>query len=143
MINRFMAWLGIVLCFIAGFCPILRVPIKGNWNLYQSDSRLFFITYFLLAVTTFVLFLNKRGAFKVLGFTLAIWYVLSLFAVWFTASNYTSHKFVDRVLFKTIHFQWGWIVVLVGVALIVFSVKRKKHIDKSLGKEVDFSAPKA
>ena len=137
-----MAWLGILLCFIASFCPILKVPIKGNWNLYQSDSRLFFITYFLLAITTFVLFLNERGAFKFLGFTLAVWYVLSLFAVWFTASNYTSHKFVDRLLFRTIHFQWGWIVVLVGVALIVFSVKRKKRLDSGFSSEVDFSAPK-
>lgn len=142
MINKFMAWLGILLCFIAGFCPVLKVPIKGNWNLYQSDSRLFFITYFLLAITAFVLFLNKRGAFKSLGIALAIWYVLSLFAVWFTASNYTSHKFVDRLLFKTIHFQWGWIVVLVGVALIVFSVGKKKTNGKSLNNVVDLSSPK-
>ena len=141
MINRFMAWLGILLCFIAGFCPILKVPIKGNWNLYQSDSRLFFITYFLLAITAFFLFLNKRGAFRSLGITLLIWYVLSLFAVWFTAGNYTSHKFVDRLLFKTIHFQWGWIVVLVGVALIVFSVGKKKIKEASFNQSEGVANP--
>ncbi|MET4081670.1 magnesium-transporting ATPase (P-type) [Pedobacter sp. UYP30] len=141
MINKFMAWLGILLCFIAGFCPVLKVPIKGNWNLYQSDSRLFFITYFLLAITAFFLFLNKRGAFRFLGIALLVWYILSLFAVWFTAGNYTSHKFVDRLLFKTIHFQWGWIVVLVGVALIIFSVGKRKTKETVADTNGDLSEP--
>ncbi|MNJ05618.1 hypothetical protein D3C73_1670510 [compost metagenome] len=47
-------------------------------------------------------------------------------AVWFKVNNYFGSKFFDKMLSKTIHFQWGWIVLLVAVLLLATSVKKER-----------------
>lgn len=123
ILSKFRAWLGVLLCFISGFCPMLKVPIKGNWNLYQSDARLFFITYAIIALSVLVLFVRKAGAFRFMSFVMGIWYVISIIAVYFTANNYTKYGIANKLIGKVVHFQWGWIVLLVGVLFMLFSVK--------------------
>lgn len=51
IIRKNLALSGLILCLLAGMLPMLKVPIKGNWNLYQTDAALFFITYMLIGVT--------------------------------------------------------------------------------------------
>lgn len=123
-IRKFRVYIGVLLCLIAGFCPMLKVPIKGNWNLYQTDSRLFIITYAIIALCILCFFIRKLSAFRFMVIVLFVWYVVALAAVWFKSSNYFDFKFIDRLLFKTISFQWGWIVLLVGILFLLFSVKR-------------------
>lgn len=126
IINKLTAYLGILLCLISGFCPFLKVPFKGNWNLYQVDSRLFLITYAFIGILMFALFIRKLLFFRLMAVLLFVWYVLALGLAYFKVNNYFSFKFVDRMLSKTIHFQWGWIVLLVGIILVLFSVKKLK-----------------
>ncbi|MCX2575484.1 hypothetical protein [Pedobacter sandarakinus] len=128
ILNKFRALLGIILCAIAGFCPILKVPLKGNWNLYQSDARLFFITYIMIAILVLFLFIRKAGAVRFMSVAMAIWYVLSLAAVFFTKNNYTKYGFANKLIGKVVHFQWGWIVLLVGILFLLFSTKRAEKI---------------
>lgn len=128
VLNKFVAWLGILLCIIASFCPILKVPIKGNWNLYQSDAKLFFITYALISIAVFFLFIRKVAAFRFMSFAMAIWYVLALIAVYFTAHNYTKYHLANKFIGKVVHFQWGWIVLLVGILFMLYSVKRGEKV---------------
>jgi len=128
IISKFRAWIGVLLCFISGFCPMLKVPIKGNWNLYQSDARLFFITYAIIALAVLVLFVRKPSAFRFMSFVMGIWYVISIIAVYFTAHNYTKYGIANKLIGKVVHFQWGWIVLLVGVLFMLFSVKRGEKL---------------
>ncbi|WP_231490023.1 hypothetical protein [Pedobacter sp. Leaf170] len=134
ILNKFRAYLGILLCVIASFCPMLKVPIKGNWNLYQSDARLFIITYAILAVAILILFIRKAGAFRFISFVMAIWYVLAVVAVYFTANNYTKYGFANKLIGKVVHFQWGWIVFLVGVIFLLFSTKRGEKLTEQTPK---------
>lgn len=124
VVQKFRVYIGLLLCFIAGFCPMLKVPIKGNWNLYETDYRLFFITYGLLAICFLFFMIRKLAGFRMMVILLFIWYILALAAVWFKSSNYFNMKFVDKLLSKTISFQWGWIVLLVGILFLMFSVRR-------------------
>lgn len=128
VINKFKAFLGILLCLVAGFCPMLKVPIKGNWNLYQSDARLFFITYAIIALITLLFVIRKAAAFRFMSFVMAIWYVLAVVAVFFTKNNYTKYGFANKLIGKVVHFQWGWIVFLVGVVFLLFSVNRLNNM---------------
>ena len=107
---------------------MLKVPIKGNWNLYQSDARLFLITYAIIGLSVLILFIRKAGAFRFISFVMAIWYVLAVVAVYFTANNYTKYGFANKLIGKVVHFQWGWIVFLVGVIFMLFSTKRGEKI---------------
>ncbi|MFA6276106.1 MAG: hypothetical protein WC622_05110 [Pedobacter sp.] len=127
IVKKFNAYLGLLLAVIAaGITPIIKVPLKGNWNLYQTDQRLFLITFAILALTSLCLFVRQLKAFRLLTIVLFIWSLLMAAAVYFKSNNYFGSKFFDKVLAKTIHYQWGWIVLLVAVLLLLTSVKRER-----------------
>lgn len=133
------AYLGLILAVIAiSMAPMLKVPVKGNWNLYQTDSRLFFISLAIVAFTAFCVLLKQIRAFRFFTFVLLIWSLVMAAAVWFNANNYLSekvvfHKMLNKVLSKTIAYQWGWIVLLVAVLLLVTSVRKEQlKVEKPL-----------
>lgn len=125
IVNKINAYIGLLLALIAaGIAPILKVPFKGNWNLYQTDSRLFFITISIVGLAALTLFVRQLKAFRILSVLLFFWSFLMAAAVYFKSNNYFNFKFFDKVLAKTIHYQWGWIVLLVAVLLLITSVKK-------------------
>ena len=127
IIRKINAYIGLLLLVIAiTVSPIIKVPIKGNWNLYQTDSRLFFISFTLVAFTAFCLFLRRLSIFRFFSIVLFVWSLMMAAAVYFKSNNYFGHKFWDKTLAKTIHYQWGWIVLLVAVILLVTSVKEER-----------------
>lgn len=133
IIKKTNAYLGLILALIAiTIAPMLKVPFKGNWNLYQADPRLLFISLAVLAITAFCLFLKQLRGFKLFSVIFAIWTVLMAAAVYFKTNNYFGSKFFDKALAKTIHYQWGWIVLLVAVILLITSVKKEQLNTSSL-----------
>ncbi len=127
IVNKINAYIGLLLALIAtSITPILKVPFKGNWNLYQTDSRLFFITISIIALAALSLFVRQLRAFRLLSFVMFFWSLLMAAAVYFKSNNYFNSKFFDKVLAKTIHYQWGWIVMLVAVLLLITSVRKMR-----------------
>jgi hypothetical protein len=127
IVKKINAYLGLILAIIAiTISPILKVPVKGNWNLYQTDSRLFFISLVIVALTAFCLFLKQLRAYRFFAIVFFIWGILMAAAVYFKSNNYFGSKFFDKVLAKTIHYQWGWVVLLVAVLLLITSVKKEQ-----------------
>ena len=121
------AYIGLILAIIAAVgAPMLKIPFKGNWNLYQTDSRLFFITFTIIAVAGFCLFLRQLKALRLLAIVFFVWSLVMAAAVYFKSNNYFGSKFIDKTLAKTIHYQWGWVVLLVAVLLLLTSVKKEK-----------------
>lgn len=130
IIRKNLALSGLILCLLAGMLPMLKVPIKGNWNLYQTDAALFFITYMLIGVTGLLFFVRQLVAYSWMTRVLGIWYLISISAVYFKINNYFGWGFADRLLSKSLHMRWGWIVYLVGVILLLLSVKKLKQIEE-------------
>ena len=125
VIKKINAYIGLLLAVIAiGICPMIKVPFKGNWNLYQTDDRLFFISFAIIGITSLCLFVRQLSMFRLLSFVLFVWSLLMAAAVYFKSNHYFNAKFFDKVLAKTIHYQWGWIVLLVAVLLLITSVKK-------------------
>ncbi len=123
-----MALLGLVLVFVAGFCPMLQVKIIFewvNWGLYKTDIRLFLITYSLIALTALCFFVRQLKAFRLLSRLIFVWVLLMAAAVYFKSTHYFGLKFADNILGKAIHFQWGWIILAIGTVLLLFSVKKE------------------
>ena len=127
VIQKINAYIGLLLAAIAiSICPMIKVPFKGNWNLYQTDERLFFISFAIIGIAGLCLFVRKLAAFRLLAFVLFIWSALMAAAVYFKTNHYFDSKFFDKLLAKTIHYQWGWIVLLVAVLLLITSVKKER-----------------
>ncbi len=128
IVNKTMALLGLILVFVAGFCPILQVKIIFewvNWGLYKTDIRLFLITYSLIALTALCFFVRQLKAFRLLTRFIFVWVLLMAAAVYFKSTHYFGVKFADNILGKAIHFQWGWIILAIGAVLLLFSVKKE------------------
>ena len=127
IVNKINAYIGLLLAVIAiSICPMIKVPFKGNWVLYQTDQRLFLISIAIIGLAALCLFVRKLGAFRLMAFVLFIWSLLMAVAVYFRTNNYFGSKFFDKLLAKTIHYQWGWIVLLIGVLLLITSVKKER-----------------
>ncbi|MFN0257030.1 hypothetical protein [Pedobacter ureilyticus] len=129
IVNKPMAFIGLILVFVAGFCPMLEVKILVkwiSWGLYKTDIRLFLITYSLIAITALCFFIRQLKAFRLLTRVMFIWVLLMAAAVYFKSTHYFGMKIADNLLGKAIHFQWGWIILLIGAILLLFSVKKEQ-----------------
>lgn len=129
IVNKTTSFLGLALVAIAGLCPILQVKfiLKWvNWNLYQTDTRLFLITYALIALTGLTFFIRQLKAYRLLTKVMFIWVLVMMAAIYFKSNNYFGLKIADQLLGKAIHFQWGAIVFFIGASLLLFSVKKER-----------------
>ncbi len=130
VLNKIYALLGIVIAaFSTVFCPFLKVPLVGNWNLYQTDLILFGGTIGLLGVLVLFFALRKVSWFRWTSYLLLVWCVVAFLGVYFKINNYFGMKFVDGILAKTLHLKWGWFVLFIGVFISVLSVKKVKEIN--------------
>lgn len=129
ILRKPIALLGIAVAALSTiFCPFLKVPIKGNWNLYQADMSLFLITLGMLGFSTLFFVLRKIVLFRLTAIICLIWTILGLVAVYFKINNYFGMKLVDGLLAKTLQIQWGWLVLILSVLVMVLSVKKVKEI---------------
>ena len=71
-------------------------------------------------------FIRQLKAFKLLTRVMFVWVLLMAAAVYFKSTHYFGLKFADNLLGKAIHFQWGWIFLLIGAILLLFSVKKER-----------------
>jgi hypothetical protein len=106
------------------FLPFLKVPVKGNWNLYQTDVSLFFVTYGLLALCVLAFFLRNVTFYRLCSKLYLGWCVVDFLAVYFKIHNYFGLKFVDGLLSQSLHLKWGWIVLFAGSLILLFSVQK-------------------
>lgn len=107
-------------------CPFLKVFLVGNWNLYEVDPILFYVTNGLFAFILLFTLLKSARLFRFFSILFAIWSVLAPLAVFFKTNNYFGMKLADGLISKTISFQWGWLVLIFCAVLFLFS---KKNIE--------------
>ena len=130
ILRKPIALLGIAVSALSTvFCPFLKVPIKGNWNLYDTDTSLFLITLGILGLNVLFFVSRKIALFRFTSIVYLIWSILGLIAVYFKINNYFGMKLVDGLLAKTLHIQWGWAVLILSALVMVWSVKKVKEIN--------------
>lgn len=130
ILRKPIALLGIAVSALSTvFCPFLKVPLKGNWNLYETDTILFLITLGILGFNVLFFVSRKIALFRFTSIVHLIWSILGLIAVYFKINNYFGMKLVDGLLAKTLHIQWGWAVLILSALVIVWSVKKVKEIN--------------
>lgn len=110
------------------FTPFLRVPIKGNWNLYELDTSLFMVTYGILGLCVLAFFLRKVSFFRIVSRVFFVWTIIGFLGVYFKINNFFGMKLVDGMLSKTLHLKWGWLVFFLGALLMLLSVKKVKPL---------------
>ena len=125
--------LGVLLVIVGGMCPMLRVPILGNWNYWEIDTVLATIVYTLCVIALLAGVTRKQGLLRWCGWSLLLMLVFTLTAVYFKANDYFSFipmKKLAAAATRMIKFQWlGWGLMFAGAfIIIVFSRKDKVPI---------------
>lgn len=129
MIRKKLAFIGIIMAALSTvLCPFLKVILVGNWNMYEVDSNLYFITNGLLAILLLLVFVQKAKLFSFFSKLFFAWCLLAVCAVYFKTNNYFGMSFADGLLSKTIHFKWGWIVLLLSAVVILLSTRKVEPV---------------
>lgn len=111
-------------------CPFIKVPLVGKWNMYSTDISLFLLTLGLIGLCVLFFFLRKVGAYRITSRVFMAWCLVAMGGVYFKINNFLGFKFVDNLLGKTLHLQWGWGVLLFGALLMLISVRKMKSINE-------------
>lgn len=129
ILNKPVAWFGIAVAGLSTvFCPFIKAPLVGNWNLYQTDLSLFFITIGLLALIILLFFIRQVRVYRILTRMFFCWCVLAFSAVYFKMNNYFGMKLFDGMLAKTLHIKWGWFFLFLGAVILLISVRKAKEL---------------
>lgn len=121
---------GAIIMAIGGMCPLVRVPILGNWNYFQVDQTLAITFYVLVAIGLIGAFTEKAGIVKFAGWAVIALVVLSLAGIQFkTMESFGFLHFKKLVSFAAglVKFKWGWFVILAG-ALFMITVRKPKSV---------------
>jgi hypothetical protein len=136
--KNYTALMGVLLVLVGGMCPMLRVPILGNWNYWDIDMILASIVYGLSGVALLAAVSGKQGLLRLCGWLLLLMLVFTLTAVYFKANDYFSFiplKKLAAAATRMIKFKWlGWGLMFAGVFIIILFSGKGKVAIKSAAK---------
>lgn len=122
--------LGAVLMAIGGMCPLVWVPIKGNWNYFELDQTLAIAFYVLVIVGLTGAFTVKAKLLKFTGLSSIVLVAITLAGVYFKAHDtfsFLHFKKVVNLAAGMVKYKWGWYVILAGAVLLI-TVRKPKTL---------------
>lgn len=120
--------IGAVIMAIGGMCPLLRIPIIGNWNYFDLDQTLAITFYVLVLVGLLGAFTQKGGLIRFAGWAAIALVAITLVGVYFKVNGsfgFLHFKKLVNLAAGMVKYKWGWYVVLAG-AFILITVRRPK-----------------
>ena len=121
---------GSVIMGVGGLCPLVHLPIIGNWNYFDIDMRLAVAFYVLVVLGLIASFSGKTALIRAIGWASLVLIGITLAGVYFKSHDYFSFiHFKKLVNFAAgiVKYKWGWFVILVGSLLLV-TVRNNKVI---------------
>ncbi|WP_316813294.1 hypothetical protein [Pedobacter heparinus] len=122
--------IGAAIMAVGGMCPLVRVPILGNWNYFDLDQTLAITFYVMVLVALIGAFTAKAGLVKFAGWAGLVLVGITLAGVYFKAhDSFGFLHFKKAVNFAAglVKYKWGWFVILAG-AFILITVRKPKAV---------------
>jgi len=122
--------IGAAILAVGGLCPLIRVPVLGNWNYFDLDVSIATVFYVVVVVAMIASFLGKTKVIRSCG-----WIAIALVLVTLAGVYFKSHDAFSFLHFKKavnfasglVKYKWGWFVIVAG-ALALITVSRDKVI---------------
>ena len=128
--KNYTALLGVILVIVGGMCPMLHIPIIGNWNYWDIDTVLAVIVYTLSAIALIAAIFRKQTLLRYCGWLLLLMLLFTLTAVYFKVNDYFSFiplKKIAAAASRMIRFRWlGWGLMFAGAFIIILFAKKDK-----------------
>lgn len=114
--------IGAALMAVGGMCPLVHVPIMGNWNYFDLDVTLATVFYAVVVVALVASFSNKSKLIRLCG-----WIGVALVLVTLAGVYFKSHDAFSFIHFKkainfaagVVKYKWGWFVILAGALVLI------------------------
>lgn len=122
--------IGAALMAIGGMCPLVRVPIMGNWNYFDLDQTLAITFYVLVVIGLIGAFTQKIGLIKFAGWAGIVLVAVTLLGVYLKAHDsfgFLQFKKVINFAARSVKYKWGWYVIAAGAFLLI-TVRRPRRI---------------
>jgi len=126
---KYQGILGAVVMAAGGLCPLLRVPVLGNWNYFDVDQRLAILFYILIVAGLIGAFLQKPDLIRFSGLAVIVLVLVSLAGIYFKVHDsfsFIQFKKVINLAAGLVKYKWGWFVIITG-ALLMVMVRRPAH----------------
>lgn len=127
---RIQGILGAAVMAAGGLCPLVRVPIMGNWNYFDIDQTLATLFYCLVTVALIGAFVRKAGLIRFAGWAGIVLVLVTLAGVYFKSHDYFSFVHFKKIInfaAGMVKYKWGWLVIFTGTLLLI-SVRKPKVI---------------
>lgn len=121
--------IGSIIMAAGGLCPLMHLPIIGNWNYFGIDVYMASIFYAFVVLGLIGAFTQKAGLLRFSGWMALLIAALTLLAIYFKAHDYFSFipiKKLANLASGIVKYKWGWFVILAG-ALMLVTVKKPIH----------------
>ena len=122
--------IGAVIMAVGGFCPLIHLPIIGNWNYFDIDPTLGTLFYVLVVLALAGSFMGKSGLVRFSGWAALVLVLVTLAGVYFKSHDYFSFvhfKKLVNLAAGVVKYKWGWFVILLG-ALVLITVRGPKKL---------------
>jgi hypothetical protein len=114
--------IGAALMAVGGFCPLVRVPVLGNWNYFDLDVSIASVFYLVVVAAFVASLLGKHKLMRTCG-----WAGLALVLVTLAGVYFKSHDAFSFIHFKKavnfaaglVKYKWGWLVILAGTLALI------------------------
>ncbi|MBB2151495.1 hypothetical protein [Pedobacter gandavensis] len=122
--------IGAAVMAAGGLCPLMRLPIIGNWNYFDIDPRLATAFYVLVVLALLGSFTNKVGLIKFSGWAVMALVAISLAGIYFKVHDsfgFLHFKKMVNLAAGMVKLKWGWFVIVVGAGILI-TVRRPKVV---------------
>lgn len=122
--------IGAAMVAVGGLSPLIHLPIIGNWNYFQVDSRLAIVLYILVLLGLIGAFTRKSGLIRFSGWAAVVLVLITLFGIYLKShDSFSFLHFKKLVNFAAglVKYKWGWYVIAAG-AFIMVTVRKPKVV---------------
>lgn len=122
--------IGAAIMAVGGFCPLMRLPIIGNWNYFDIDTTLAITFYVLVVLALLGSLANKTGLIKTAGWAVMALVAISLVGIYFKVNDsfgFLHFKKLVSVASGMVKLKWGWFVILAGAAVLI-SIRKPRVV---------------
>ena len=126
---------GATLMAVGGMCPLLHLPIVGNWNYFDLDVAIATIFYLVVLVALIASILRRSKLIRICGWISVLLVLLTLAGIYFKSHDAFSFLHFRKVVnfaAGIVKYKWGWFVILAG-ALALITVRGAKLKSHSAG----------
>lgn len=114
--------IGAAVMAAGGLCPLMRLPIVGNWNYFDIDTTLAITFYVVVLLALLGSFANKIGLIKFAGWAGIALVAISLAGIYFKVHDsfgFLHFKKVVNLAAGMVKLKWGWYVIVAGAAILI------------------------